>query len=109
MEWSAHSFIGDRIQRKRPELRLIVSSATLEAQKLADFFNTNKTTDPANDTAAILSIEGSQLTSHVPLAFDAPACCSDNNHTIFFTCRATVSRGHLLPEAANGQLRARSH
>jgi ATP-dependent RNA helicase DDX35 len=35
-----------------------VSSATLEAQKLADFFNTNKTTDPSKDTAAILSIEG---------------------------------------------------
>ncbi|ELR18629.1 premRNA splicing factor, putative [Acanthamoeba castellanii str. Neff] len=50
-----------KIQRKRPELRLIVSSATLEAQKLADFFNTNKTTDPANDTAAILSIEGRQF------------------------------------------------
>jgi len=72
-EWSAHAFCRHgRIQRKRPELRLIVSSATLEAQKLADFFNTNKTTDPANDTAAILSIEGSQLTSHVSLPFDDP-------------------------------------
>jgi HrpA-like RNA helicase len=50
-----------RIQRKRPELRLIVSSATLEAQKLADFFNTNKTTDPSKDTAAILSIEGNPI------------------------------------------------
>jgi hypothetical protein len=38
-----------------------VSSATLEAQKLADFFNTNKTTDPSKDTAAILSIEGNPI------------------------------------------------
>jgi len=37
---------------------VIVSSATLEAQKLADFFNTNKTDDPSKDTSAILSIEG---------------------------------------------------
>jgi ATP-dependent RNA helicase DDX35 len=47
-----------KIQRKRADLRLIISSATLDAEAFKDFFNTNSTMDPALDTAAILSIEG---------------------------------------------------
>src|SRR4051794_22465506 len=47
-----------RIQRKRPDLRLIISSATLDAEGFFDFFNTNDTDDPTNDTAVIMSLEG---------------------------------------------------
>ncbi|RUP46148.1 P-loop containing nucleoside triphosphate hydrolase protein, partial [Jimgerdemannia flammicorona] len=47
-----------KIQRKRPDLRLIISSATLDAEAFLDFFNTNTTGDPAHDTAAIVSLEG---------------------------------------------------
>lgn len=44
----------DRIRRKRPELRVIVSSATLDAQALLDFFYT-----PCDETSAcIVSLEG---------------------------------------------------
>ncbi|XP_054164351.1 probable ATP-dependent RNA helicase DHX35 [Oppia nitens] len=48
-----------KIVRKRPDLRVIVSSATIEAEVMRDFFNTNKSTvDPSKDTSAILCLDG---------------------------------------------------
>lgn len=46
------------MQRKRKDLRLIVSSATLDAEGMKSFFETNTTNDSKNDTATIISIEG---------------------------------------------------
>lgn len=45
-----------KILRKRPELRLIVSSATLDAEVLRDFFSSQ--VDSKSISTAILSIEG---------------------------------------------------
>ncbi|EDV25961.1 uncharacterized protein TRIADDRAFT_24419, partial [Trichoplax adhaerens] len=47
-----------KIQKKRPELKIIISSATLDAEAFRDFFNSNTTDDTSLDTASILSIEG---------------------------------------------------
>jgi len=47
-----------KIQRRRPELRVIVASATLDAEQVRDFFNTNVSGDSSKDDAAILSVEG---------------------------------------------------
>lgn len=47
-----------KIQRRRKDLRLIISSATLDAEIFKRYFNANKTSDPSKDTAAIMSIEG---------------------------------------------------
>ncbi|KAH3778420.1 hypothetical protein DPMN_179878, partial [Dreissena polymorpha] len=47
-----------KIQMKRSDLRVIVASATLDAEEIKDFFNRNDSEDPSKDTAAILSIEG---------------------------------------------------
>ncbi|KAL1929926.1 hypothetical protein VTP01DRAFT_1080 [Rhizomucor pusillus] len=47
-----------KIQRKRPDLRIIVSSATLDAEAFFRFFNHNNTHDRSKDTATILSLEG---------------------------------------------------
>ncbi|XP_008317580.1 probable ATP-dependent RNA helicase DHX35 [Cynoglossus semilaevis] len=47
-----------KIQKKRPEMRLIVASATLDAEKFHDFFNQNESGDPAKDTCGILTVEG---------------------------------------------------
>ncbi|XP_047296310.1 putative ATP-dependent RNA helicase DHX35 isoform X2 [Homo sapiens] len=47
-----------KIQKKRGDLRLIVASATLDADKFRDFFNQNETSDPARDTCVILTVEG---------------------------------------------------
>lgn len=53
-----------RIRRKRPSLRLIVSSATLDAQSFLDFFNsdiavTGTKPDPSRKPdATIVSLEG---------------------------------------------------
>lgn len=43
-----------RIRRKRPSLRLIVSSATLDAASFRDFFNNGV----SEDEATIVSLEG---------------------------------------------------
>ncbi|XP_008068317.1 probable ATP-dependent RNA helicase DHX35, partial [Carlito syrichta] len=47
-----------KIQKKRGDLRLIVASATLDAEKFRDFFNQNETSDPSRDTCVILTVEG---------------------------------------------------
>ncbi|CAJ0967404.1 unnamed protein product [Ranitomeya imitator] len=47
-----------KIQNKRGDLRLIVASATLDAEKFKAFFNQNDTSDPNRDTCAILTVEG---------------------------------------------------
>lgn len=47
-----------KIKKKRKDLRIIVSSATLDAEMFRDFFNTNITKDRSKDTAAILSVKG---------------------------------------------------
>lgn len=54
----------DRIRRKRPELRLIISSATIDAEAFLSYFNTNheQTNGIAQESrkpeAAIISLEG---------------------------------------------------
>lgn len=48
----------NRIQKKRPDLRVIISSATLDAEAFFRFFNHNHSSDRSKDTATILSLEG---------------------------------------------------
>lgn len=47
-----------KVLRRRKDLRLLVCSATIDALHLFNFFNSNQTSDPAKDTAAIISVEG---------------------------------------------------
>ncbi|KAG8430381.1 hypothetical protein GDO86_017906 [Hymenochirus boettgeri] len=47
-----------KVQKKRGDLRLVVASATLDAEKFKTFFNQNETSDPSRDTCAILTVEG---------------------------------------------------
>ncbi|OLL26800.1 putative ATP-dependent RNA helicase DHX35 [Neolecta irregularis DAH-3] len=47
-----------KIMKKRPELKIIVSSATLDAEAFQKFFNTNTMDDKEKDTAGIISLEG---------------------------------------------------
>lgn len=59
-----HLFTLHRIRRKRPSLRLIVSSATLDAGSFLDFFNSDtgdagSGSDPSHKPeATIISLEG---------------------------------------------------
>jgi len=51
-----------KIQRKRPDLRLVVTSATMDAVSLKNFFETNEVaTDTSKDTAYVLSVQGRQF------------------------------------------------
>ncbi|EGG23848.1 DEAD/DEAH box helicase [Cavenderia fasciculata] len=48
-----------KVMVRRPDLRVIVSSATLDAEDFCNYFNLNKdSNDKTKDTCAILSIEG---------------------------------------------------
>ncbi|XP_031562645.1 probable ATP-dependent RNA helicase DHX35 isoform X2 [Actinia tenebrosa] len=47
-----------KIKKKRKDLKIIVSSATLDAEMFKKYFNTNITSDKSKDTAAVLSVEG---------------------------------------------------
>ena len=48
-----------RIRKKRPELRLIISSATIDAQAFSDYFNSNVDSDDrSKDDCAVISLEG---------------------------------------------------
>ncbi|KAI8079931.1 P-loop containing nucleoside triphosphate hydrolase protein [Halteromyces radiatus] len=47
-----------KIQKKRPDLHVIISSATLDAETFYTFFNHNTTKDRSKDTANIISLEG---------------------------------------------------
>lgn len=51
-------YLNFRIQKRRPELRLIISSATLDAEAFYEFFNTNTTNDSSKDNVSIISLEG---------------------------------------------------
>uniref|UniRef100_A0A7E4VU60 RNA helicase n=1 Tax=Panagrellus redivivus TaxID=6233 RepID=A0A7E4VU60_PANRE len=48
-----------RLQKVRYDLRVIVSSATLDAAYFRQFFELNETSDESKNTAVILSVEGS--------------------------------------------------
>lgn len=63
-----------KICKKRPDLRIIVTSATLDAEPLKTFFETNITDDASKDTACILSVQGRQYPVDV-LYLNAP--CRD--------------------------------
>ncbi|KAJ3165388.1 ATPdependent RNA helicase [Geranomyces variabilis] len=47
-----------KILKKRPELRIIISSATLDAEAFYEFFNSNESGHKEQDTAVIMSLEG---------------------------------------------------
>lgn len=51
-----------KVQRQRPELRIAISSATLQADKIAAFFDTatvkGQTTQGLSRSPAVMSIEG---------------------------------------------------
>lgn len=60
-----------KVRRRRPDLRLVVSSATLQADAFKRFFETNPTGDTSRDTAVVLPVEGRQFPVDI-LYRDAP-------------------------------------
>ncbi|OAJ38296.1 hypothetical protein BDEG_22243 [Batrachochytrium dendrobatidis JEL423] len=54
-----------KIFKKRPELRIIISSATLDAESFHEFYNTNATSDKEKDTSVIMSLDGRMYPVHV--------------------------------------------
>ena len=54
-----------KILKKRNDLRLIISSATVDAEYIRDFFNNNynelKNDDKTSNNATVLSVEGTMI------------------------------------------------
>ena len=54
-----------KILKKRNDLRLIISSATVDAEYIRDFFNNNynelKTDEKTSNNATVLSVEGTMI------------------------------------------------
>lgn len=48
----------ETIFQKRPTIRLIVLSATMDSSQLKAYFNFNHGNNPDEDTATVLNIEG---------------------------------------------------
>ncbi|KAK3610344.1 hypothetical protein CHS0354_029813 [Potamilus streckersoni] len=59
-----------KIQQKRDDLKIIVASATLDAEEMRDFFNRNDSKDESKDTAGILTIEGRMFPVDVHYCLD---------------------------------------
>ncbi|ESO82671.1 hypothetical protein LOTGIDRAFT_211312 [Lottia gigantea] len=59
-----------KIQKKRDDLKLIVTSATLNAEEICGFFNTNESDNKENDTASILTIEGREYPVDIHYTID---------------------------------------
>lgn len=59
-----------KIQKKRTDLRIIIASATLDAEEMRDFFNNNETGDKSKDTASIMTIEGRNYPVDVHYSLD---------------------------------------
>lgn len=72
-----------KIQKRRPTLRVIICSATLNAMSMKLFFEGNKlsATNPEDDTACILSVQGRQFPVDVLYLSDPVhnylRCCAD--------------------------------
>ncbi|RYH32055.1 ATP-dependent RNA helicase [archaeon] len=49
-----------KIKKKRSDLRIIVTSATMDASAFKNFFELNDTNDRSQDTAVIMSVQGRQ-------------------------------------------------
>eukprot|EP01031_Cornospumella_fuschlensis_P027321 gene27321-33006_t len=49
-----------KIKRKRSDLRIVVTSATMDASAFKNFFETNDSEDKSSDTAVIMSVQGRQ-------------------------------------------------
>ncbi|OBZ83250.1 putative ATP-dependent RNA helicase DHX35 [Choanephora cucurbitarum] len=47
-----------KVQKKRKDLKVIISSATMDAEQFYQFFNANTNQDKTQDTATIISLEG---------------------------------------------------
>ena len=47
-----------KVRRRRPDLRIIVASATLQARRIADFFDTSTSSSDAYNKPALLTVEG---------------------------------------------------
>ncbi|XP_030748856.1 probable ATP-dependent RNA helicase DHX35 [Sitophilus oryzae] len=85
-----------KIIRKRPELRLVIASATLNADILKNFFNNNLTNDPKNDTSVIITIEGRQFPVDVFYVAEPVPCYIQASIDAVLKINSSSERGDIL-------------
>lgn len=82
-----------RIRRKRPSLRLIVSSATLDATSFLDYF----TADNGPDEAIIVSLEGRMYPVQTAYLAEPAADYVRKAAEVVWNIHLQVGRGNLQP------------
>ncbi|XP_015833475.2 probable ATP-dependent RNA helicase DHX35 isoform X1 [Tribolium castaneum] len=82
-----------KILRKRPELRLIVASATMDAKELFEFFN-NK--DRNKDSAVIMTVKGRQFPVNIFYTKEPVPCYVQKSVDTVLKINASKESGDIL-------------
>ncbi|XP_066254895.1 probable ATP-dependent RNA helicase DHX35 [Euwallacea similis] len=85
-----------KVLPKRPELRLIVASATLDASSMKKFFNINISEDPKMDTAVIMSVEGRQFSVDIYYIAEPVPCYIKGSVEVAMKIVSTEEPGDIL-------------
>ncbi|XP_019867915.2 probable ATP-dependent RNA helicase DHX35 isoform X2 [Aethina tumida] len=82
-----------KILRKRPELRIIVASATLDAKELFEFFNHKNGT---NDSAVVLTVSGRQFPVEIFYTAEPVSCYVQATVDTVLKINSSKSEGDIL-------------
>ncbi|GAM19019.1 hypothetical protein SAMD00019534_021940 [Acytostelium subglobosum LB1] len=85
-----------KVQARRKDLKIIVSSATLDAEDMCQFFNSNRTGDKSKDTAVILSIEGRNYPVDIHYLLKSSVNYIDTTTTTIVDIHTTQPPGDVL-------------
>ncbi|KAJ8922324.1 hypothetical protein NQ315_004267 [Exocentrus adspersus] len=85
-----------KILKKRKELRLIVASATLDAEELQQFFNNNPSDDKKQDTSVILSVEARQFTIDIFYVAEPVPCYVQASVDTVLSINSSKDQGDVL-------------
>lgn len=85
-----------KVLQKRPELRLIVASATLDASAMQKFFNNNKADDPKLNTSVIMSVEGRQFSVEIYYVNEPVPCYMKSAVEVAITIHRKEKSGDIL-------------
>ncbi|TPX31549.1 hypothetical protein SmJEL517_g05164 [Synchytrium microbalum] len=85
-----------KILKKREELRVIISSATIDAEAFQGFFNTNMTPDRTLDSAVIMSLEGRMYPVDIHYLKEATSDYLETAVDVTFSIHSQEAPGDIL-------------
>ncbi|XP_022905131.2 probable ATP-dependent RNA helicase DHX35 [Onthophagus taurus] len=85
-----------KILKKRKELHLVVTSATMDAEEISSFFNLNETNDKKLDTSVILSVTGRQHPVDIYYVKDPVPCYLQATVETVLMINSSKDKGDIL-------------